>query len=342
MKDPPTGRESMSALWSDRLQPEVVRACNRLHGGLHGADGLPMLTDEDGAWRVARIDPLRAPRPALRSGIRLGRWSATIGIDSPASWNGIGDIAWRTVAPPLRAVVLGTLLRPVLDWLKALSGESAVIDAASPVPGTDDSHTVAFEFRRGADASEETSRGLVLSMPSAAWQAVGDRVDESSVRARASRLPLRLRIELPSQSLRREELSHLRPGDLVRIGTPLDASGRPLRLNLALGRRVLFQCRLGASDLTVERIAADPGSGPMNKDNAVKNLDQLELPVSFQLGTLAVSLEELGRIGPGHTFTTQLATAQPVVSILVDGQKVGSGRLMAVGDLVGVQVLDWV
>lgn len=338
MADSSTDRQSSSTLWAERCNPEVVRACNRLQS----AGTLPVLMVEDGAWHVVQVDSPRPPDPAFRANVRLGRWSAVVGLDAPAQWNGIGDIAWRTIAPPLRVAVLGTLLRPLLDWLQALSGEAASIDAAADSRDDNDSHEVAFAFRRSVDTTDHAVRRMVVSMPSSAWAAIGDRLDAATPALRSARLPLRLRIELPSQALRREEISRLRSGDLIRINTPIDASGRPLRLNLALGRRVLFQCRLGAGDLTVERIASDPGSPSMSKENAVKNLDQLELPVSFQLGHVAVSLEELGRIGPGHTFTTTLATSQPVVSILVDGQKVGSGRLMAVGELVGVQVLDWV
>ena len=56
---------------------------------------------------------------------------------------------------------------------------------------------------------------------------------------------------------------------------------------------------------------------------------------------MSITLETLRTLRPGYTFTTTIATDSPMVSILVEGQRAGLGRLVAVGDRIGVQVTHW-
>ena len=71
------------------------------------------------------------------------------------------------------------------------------------------------------------------------------------------------------------------------------------------------------------------------------SLDQVELTTTFQLGTVPVTLDALKAIRPGYTFTTTIDSDAPTVAIIVEGQRVGAGRLVAVGEQIGVQVTHW-
>jgi type III secretion system YscQ/HrcQ family protein len=185
-----------------------------------------------------------------------------------------------------------------------------------------------------------------VALADADWLHVAETVSRAGARRRmgnGTRLPLTLRIVLTGAALARSELARLKPGDMIRVAGDEAPGGKLRRVSLRLGQTDLFACRVQPAGLTIETASSlDARRTSMSNDAALKRLDQLEVPVSFQFGTLPVSLEQLGSIGPGHTFTTSLPTEQPVVSIIVDGQKLGTGRLIAVGELVGVQVIDWV
>ncbi len=70
------------------------------------------------------------------------------------------------------------------------------------------------------------------------------------------------------------------------------------------------------------------------------SLDELPVRLVFELGRLEVPLAELEAIGPGHVFDLARDEEQPV-DIVAHGRRIGRGRIVAVGDSLGVQVV-WI
>lgn len=68
-------------------------------------------------------------------------------------------------------------------------------------------------------------------------------------------------------------------------------------------------------------------------------LDDLPLPLRFDLGGLDVTLGELAEIGPGHVFTLAAPSDEPV-RIMLSGRCVGKGALVSVGDRIGVRITE--
>ena len=71
---------------------------------------------------------------------------------------------------------------------------------------------------------------------------------------------------------------------------------------------------------------------------APRALDDLQLPVSFELDTARISLAELGAMQPGHALALNAPLSQAVVRLVCQGQTVGTGQLVAIGDQLGVRI----
>lgn len=304
---------------------------------------MPRLEIDQVAYRATGFGLRRQAPAAVTAEIAFGDRSGRLGVDDEAFWGPLADVPWSTISPGLRDAVLEASLQPLLRWLRAVTGEPVRVTGAPARQAARGGDTLRIAFEPLQAGANAVRRRAYLSLPDEAWSHVAETASRAGVRRNASRLPVMLRIVLEGIWLTRSELTQVKRGDVIRLAGNQAPGGKVQRVTLRLGRAGLFECRVLAAGLRVENASApDAGRGIMSNDTAVKRLDQLEVPVSFQFGTLSVSLEQLGTIGPGHTFTTPVATEQPVVAILVDGQKVGSGRLIAVGDMVGVQVTDWV
>ncbi len=70
-------------------------------------------------------------------------------------------------------------------------------------------------------------------------------------------------------------------------------------------------------------------------------LDALEVTLRFEVGDLAVSLGELKNIRAGHVFELGQPLNRSTVKIVVHGNVLGKGHLVAVGDQLGVRVSEF-
>lgn len=89
----------------------------------------------------------------------------------------------------------------------------------------------------------------------------------------------------------------------------------------------------------------DGGVFSMNQEHDLRTgtLDDLQLPVSFEIDTLNMSVEELSSIGANYVVSLKMPTNQIKVRINVNGQTVGRGQLVSVGERLGVRIasMSW-
>jgi type III secretion protein Q len=87
----------------------------------------------------------------------------------------------------------------------------------------------------------------------------------------------------------------------------------------------------GAINPPMELIMSDPKMGSV-----------ADIPVSldFDLGNVAVPLGELASLKPGYVFELPGSLERRRVTIRANGARVGQGELVAVGDVLGVQLLS--
>ena len=71
----------------------------------------------------------------------------------------------------------------------------------------------------------------------------------------------------------------------------------------------------------------------------MKNSDQLEITLTFELDRKTVTVGDLKSIQAGYTFAMTNNSSTPV-TILANGKPVARGRLVDINGVIGVQVTD--
>lgn len=257
-----------------------------------------------------------------------------------------------------------------LDWLTPLE---ATLDTeirlrpAEPASGAQ-TMRVCFAFELDGE-----SHPLALDLPLPAAERLLPLFDRAFAPrpATASRVVTTLRLESGTQTLTLGEWRSLRPGDVVMLDS---ASADGVRLNLAnrFGGRASFSgTELRADGALVadspdrasnssyeESVMSEPpvdkstpsarsepavdepnAANPNSTGPNASGLDMDDLPVQLtcELGRLEMSLGELRKLGDGSVLPLE---RQPdrAVDLMVNGRRMGRGRLVSIGDAIGVQI----
>jgi type III secretion protein Q len=158
------------------------------------------------------------------------------------------------------------------------------------------------------------------------------------------RLPARLR--LFSRGLRWSRLCALGQGDIVLSGLHRQAQGR-WPVSLVFGTETTMQTKasaeIGAAGTRLhiegqtQRIDESPlAAGTAN--GLPTALDDLQVPVAFEIDSTLLSLSEISALGPGAVIELDVALANARVRLVSHGQTLGSGQLVAVGEQLGVRI----
>ena len=86
---------------------------------------------------------------------------------------------------------------------------------------------------------------------------------------------------------------------------------------------------------------AEQGETPKEEGSPLlgrEEINALELPVTFELASLHLRVEELAAITPGHTFALGGEASSVPVYVRVGGKIAARGRLVDVGGIPGVQI----
>lgn len=187
---------------------------------------------------------------------------------------------------------------------------------------------------------------------------------------RWSGLPAPVSLRFAGPQLRGEQWRRLQPGDVLVIGThgrfpPVHAhvAGRRWPLAVATdGWRVdgaAQSADRGADDTRADHLKTNPSQETRmtetDSDDAATAQDSSEgqavdaaagkrdLPVQldFELGRTELSVGELAGLQPGYVFALPSHLEGANVSIRANGQAVGRGEVVAVGDTLGVRLLAW-
>jgi type III secretion protein Q len=171
--------------------------------------------------------------------------------------------------------------------------------------------------------------------------------------APAGPLPLQgtpgwLRIEgvlrIMSRTFRTASLGSLRPGDVLLAWTSGAGyvPGAPLEHAAVLwgaprGIRCRAAARVDGSKIIIE---STPTLMTDDQPSAAQGgtLHALEIPVHVELATVDISLGDLMALQPGSIMSIDVPVADAEVQFVAYGQCVGKGRLVVVGDQLGVQV----
>ncbi|MDL2290713.1 type III secretion system cytoplasmic ring protein SctQ [Desulfovibrio sp. OttesenSCG-928-F20] len=160
------------------------------------------------------------------------------------------------------------------------------------------------------------------------------------------------RILLSGSELTVAELESLEPGDILILPPPI-SFGAPLPVTLGLydthGAPALLTdgvLHLEGSMMELdspaqndmdETLAEPLAEEEEQQGQAVFSTGQLPLRLSFDLGGVALSLDDVAALAPGSVLPTGRDMAAPV-RILVSGRTIGTGSLVDVAGQMGVRV----
>lgn len=154
---------------------------------------------------------------------------------------------------------------------------------------------------------------------------------------------VRLAIGLGFAQLPLQEVDDLAPGDVILPHSPPLAAGKGW---VMLAHRWSAAGDLsGASLVLTERLHATT-EPIMDIDNDSSEhaevedveLDDLPIKLVFEVGRCDMTLGAIRALGPGHVFAIERDPAQSV-DIIANGQRIGTGQLVRVGERLGIRVL---
>ncbi|MCG8610970.1 MAG: FliM/FliN family flagellar motor switch protein, partial [Pseudomonadales bacterium] len=78
-----------------------------------------------------------------------------------------------------------------------------------------------------------------------------------------------------------------------------------------------------------------------SKETSNNILKQMPVNLSFQLGELTLTLEQLQDIQPGYVFELAERLDQTRAIVVANGKAIGEGELIAVGETLGIRLTEF-
>ncbi|NOV22528.1 YscQ/HrcQ family type III secretion apparatus protein [Cupriavidus necator] len=170
------------------------------------------------------------------------------------------------------------------------------------------------------------------------------------------RLPVPIAVRIGTTRLAMGEMRGIEPGDILGIddwhsqGSALlvrcaTARNGPGWTALAEGRRLVVQPGAARTDVSngahmeeQDLARREPIPHPDAAQPPLSHLDRLEVTLRFEVGDVAVPLAELRAVAPGYVFELPQPLKQSEVRIVANGNRIGTGTLIAVGNRLGVRI----
>lgn len=340
----PTGPGATQAVRLRQLDPALARLNQRIGPGLHAE--LPL-----GAGRVRlQLGPARPAGPHPPSlPLRLQGPAGVLAV-MPArqlvrALSAI-DLPGQDDEPdPMQSLRMGVALQAMPPgWLDLFGASSALASGAGEDAGADALELGLSIFepqaRLGLAATLCGSADALLhALSQPAWQRTDD-----ALALQAPDVPLRAPVRAGTTTLPLAVVQALTAGDVVPVMCPLfDLAGAgELGIANGLAKAVLQLGNQPALELTEwhpttkGRTMNDLLDAP-HDSNADDALDELPVTLSFDLGTLELTLAQLKDLGPGSVL--RLAGALPPQVVIRAGtRRVGTGELVELDGRLAVEI----
>jgi type III secretion protein Q len=350
-------RSALTELSEARLLPRLdaptVRALNRLY---RAAEPLPVtLAAQDCLlrWQLFAPTGLELEGFDLYS-FTLGTANGHLGLDPLATEWALTERRAALLPRELRCVLLADALAPLVRRLEQathLRFEWTLPEAPNEAPRFDPLRAACFDIEVPLDTP--LHGGGYLAFDDAAML---DTLSAALCGPAQPGLPIDwlrvpLSFELGRTPIRLHEISGIRPGDIISIEQWRPA-GSAICAALVLGHGHVTSLTALADDTRIalqpwkDFIVNTPGTAASTSaDNAssisLERLDSLEVTLRFEVGDLSLSVRELRGIRPGHVFELAEPLNRSTVRIVAHGNTLGTGHLVAVGDRLGVRVVEF-
>jgi type III secretion protein Q len=153
-----------------------------------------------------------------------------------------------------------------------------------------------------------------------------------------------LRFEIGATHLASGEYAELEAGDWLLIETARLASGTLQVAGRVPGAALTLYATAVGTQLTITEIERTmQGESVVASVDGASNTETLEsvmLEIRFDVGEQRCALSELQSIQPGHVFRLDVPIETAPVQLRIGGRLVGRGQLVAVGDQLGVRLVE--
>ncbi|AVQ05608.1 TPA: type III secretion system cytoplasmic ring protein SctQ [Xanthomonas vasicola pv. zeae] len=209
-------------------------------------------------------------------------------------------------------------------------------------------------FQRDAEAGDALGFGMTLgdidavpltaspSLLAALQAAITGLASPVQLPAWLASLRVTTRLRIGKRTASAALLQSLRPGDVLLHGiTSAPIHNGEVLWGLSGGEVLRAPVRLNLQQMILEDIPTmqhditEPEALLPSTDVAA-----LELPVQLEVDQLALPLSVLSGLQPGQILELSVPIDQADIRLVVYGQTIGTGRLLAVGEHLGVQILS--
>jgi type III secretion protein Q len=254
-----------------------------------------------------------------------------LGVDSSAApaLQVVAELADATLA----AAVASVLLQPFIDRLEPFLGSASItcIKLYTVMP-----EVVAYlhtSKHQIALLECESSLGQRLS---GIWQTEQRRTNITSL----CRLCIPGRIVVMHRKLPLQMLRSLVPGDLILVTEQQTNSSRSY---IVYGDGFMVKA---AVDINFKEHVVHVVDTPILEEEVQNqlpvsvsaSLDELQLPIGFEIDTARISISELASMRPGYAIELDTPLVEATVRLVCHGQTVGYGQLIAIGERIGVRI----
>lgn len=251
------------------------------------------------------------------------------------SW--LGDAALDQLPEEIADLVLDSYFSSLLERLGTSVGESfEITTAASKETANELPYALPFLLKNRDDQQTRgmlhfeaewtpTIKSLISFLPTVA----DDQID-------LMRIPTP--IELGRSLLTVQELSQLERFDVVIINqTDFLAEEQ---VTLTFHDAIQLDCVINNEKLVVHDITAQTPGSPQTPLGSPSDVNELQLPMVFQVGLVQPTVGELQRLSPGDELDVCRPTRK-TIDLVVAGQSFGTGELIQCGDRLGVRILSF-
>ena len=293
-----------------------------------------------GAW-IEISGPLADASPWAIVGAGDARFALALTDDRD---DAAGDLHWSDFDGESRLVAWSLAHERALAWLGELLGSRllplALVDG-------EPSQDVAVGLSIGDDAGAVC--GGAMRVP-AEWldrllaDERGQDVASPAPSRAASDVPAPVAVLLDGPALRIDELKALVAGDVIIAGSRRDAIER---VRLEDGAHA-WRARWDGHALHVidagearNRPQWRESMNAVNEEGApARGVADIPVRIEFAIGEVTLPFGELERIEAGYVFELGRAIDGASVDIRANGQRIGRGQIVAIGDALGVRITD--
>ncbi|MEK8029339.1 type III secretion system cytoplasmic ring protein SctQ [Ideonella sp. DXS29W] len=291
------------------------------------------------AVQVGRATSTSPDRRWLRLGLCTLAGDLTIDVDPHADprWALIGDLAQREADRPLACAMATELIRRAAQQ-RGIDTLGLAVDRLQPdgeaSPDQPALHLDGHELR-------------VHSVDDAFGLFVAEELPKSpAIRPPAlHRLRLATRLVIGPRPVRARVWRSIEPGDVWLLSAP--PVGGTWHAGHGCGWGGAASIEGPAARLVLTSALHPLDHTPPMDDTTLLSSEtadtadlagEIELPICFEIDTARLRLDDISAMAPGHVIALDVPLAEAPVRLVCHGQRVGRGRLIAIGDRLGVQI----